>query len=300
MSIRLMSDIFSKFPHGGNRKLVLLAIADHANDDGFAWPSVELIAVKCNVSKRYVQEITAELCSLGWLRIARPDADNGRITNLYEVVIPEDAVDAVAVRRAEIKARQKTGRREQKFIVPEYGDEQEFTPGVNDSSLKSSLETSRTVAPSSTDATQAQEQLATLFAVEEQERLAEKTGEPALVQGRTSKTKAQPAAPGVDDWAQLTEGQRFFLECFGAKRYRTKVQADTIKELETEFGYDRLSKKIKWAAQIGMNMGKAIVSVETALRNPKGNPAKRAATVNPGKPGRTKVDITNITNRREM
>jgi hypothetical protein len=293
MSIQLMTQVYNKFPYGGNKKLVLLSIADHASDDGFAWPSVELIAVKCNVSKRYVQEITAELVELGWLRIRRPDADNGRITNLYEVIIPEDAIDAVAERRAAIKARQQKPRRhEQQFIVPEYWGEPEFTPGVNYSSPKSSLETSV-----KDNAGEEQPATAGTQVQEEQERLAEKDSPPAsLLKGRSSKTDR--AAADAEAWAQLTEGQRYFLECFGAKRYKTKVQSDTVAELEKDFGLDRLAQKVRWAAQKGMAMGNAIVSVESALRRPNGKQAKQAQLNNPGKPGRSVVDVTNITGRK--
>ena len=54
MSIRIMSDIWEmSFPP--TDKLVFLALADCANDEGLAWPSIATIARKSGVSERTVQ-----------------------------------------------------------------------------------------------------------------------------------------------------------------------------------------------------------------------------------------------------
>ena len=54
MSIRIMSDIWeTSFPP--TDKLVFLALADCANDEGLAWPSIATIARKSGVSERTVQ-----------------------------------------------------------------------------------------------------------------------------------------------------------------------------------------------------------------------------------------------------
>jgi len=73
-----------KVPVGGVVKLVLIALADHSDDEGFCWPGVRGIAAKCGITQRTVEHHTAELARLGWLRVEpqhRPDGS--RRSNLY-------------------------------------------------------------------------------------------------------------------------------------------------------------------------------------------------------------------------
>ena len=56
MSIKLMSQIFDRYPNGGGEMLLALAIADHAHDDGtHIYPSVSALAKKTRQSERTVQ-----------------------------------------------------------------------------------------------------------------------------------------------------------------------------------------------------------------------------------------------------
>lgn len=71
----------------GTTKLVLLAIADCANDEGGnAWPSMATIALKCGLeSERSAQRHVRSLVEMGELRV---DANMGRRgSNLYHVQI---------------------------------------------------------------------------------------------------------------------------------------------------------------------------------------------------------------------
>lgn len=80
MSIKLMSQVWERdFP--GDVKLVLLAMADHADDDGDnIFPSVARIAAKCNVSERTVQRHLAKLREQGVLEVQRPGSGRGNPT----------------------------------------------------------------------------------------------------------------------------------------------------------------------------------------------------------------------------
>lgn len=49
---------------GGNELLVLLAMADFANDEGFAYPRVSTLAAKTRVSERTVQRVLKQLTDL--------------------------------------------------------------------------------------------------------------------------------------------------------------------------------------------------------------------------------------------
>lgn len=66
MSIRLMSAVWSvDLPD--SEKLVLLALADCANDEGQCWPSMANLARKCSKSDRTIQAAIKELVSKGHL-----------------------------------------------------------------------------------------------------------------------------------------------------------------------------------------------------------------------------------------
>lgn len=67
MSIRVMTTVwYCDLPT--NQKIVLLAYADHAKDDGSSvFPAVETVAKKCSYSKRTVQRVTRELEAEGFL-----------------------------------------------------------------------------------------------------------------------------------------------------------------------------------------------------------------------------------------
>jgi len=71
MSIRLMTDVWrTDLPT--IEKMILLVIADHANDDGSeAWPSQATIAKKASVSIRTVQRSVNSLVIQGYLRMEK-------------------------------------------------------------------------------------------------------------------------------------------------------------------------------------------------------------------------------------
>src|SRR5260370_40677127 len=62
MSIRLMSQDWEDTRIGSQAELlVLLALADHARDDGLCWPSMRSIAGKARIEKRSAQRIIRRL-----------------------------------------------------------------------------------------------------------------------------------------------------------------------------------------------------------------------------------------------
>ncbi len=82
MSIKLMSAAWAvKTNH--TDKLVLMALADGANDDGVCWPSVSTIAEKSCLSVRGVQAAVARLNNAG---ILRKVMSNGH-SNTYLITI---------------------------------------------------------------------------------------------------------------------------------------------------------------------------------------------------------------------
>lgn len=86
MSIRLMSSIFENQEPKGAERLVLLALADNANDEGVCWPSVKTIAKKAAIDERRCHRIIKDLEELGYLIVTERQGANGlKSTNIYNV-----------------------------------------------------------------------------------------------------------------------------------------------------------------------------------------------------------------------
>lgn len=91
MSIKIMSSVWETSQHSGSSLLVLLAIADYANDSGEAWPSVSSLALKARISERQTQRTIKELEKSGEIEVlqkSKPVKTCGGIqyTNQYRVV----------------------------------------------------------------------------------------------------------------------------------------------------------------------------------------------------------------------
>lgn len=67
MSIQIMSQVWNGFPGNGSRLLALLSLADHANDDGLCWPSMNSIANKIRLSRSQAQRVVHGLIEDGYL-----------------------------------------------------------------------------------------------------------------------------------------------------------------------------------------------------------------------------------------
>lgn len=89
MSIRVMSQVWEHSRQQGSALLVLLAIADFADDDGWAYPSIERLAEKARMSTRNVRYVLRDLEASGELMI---EAGGGRHqTNRYRVLVAPPA-----------------------------------------------------------------------------------------------------------------------------------------------------------------------------------------------------------------
>jgi hypothetical protein len=68
MSVKISGLVWDRYEFGGNKRMVALAIADHAHDDGtHIFPGIERLAVKTMLSVRTIQRVLAEMQSDGWL-----------------------------------------------------------------------------------------------------------------------------------------------------------------------------------------------------------------------------------------
>lgn len=69
-------------------KLVLMALADNADDHGYCWPKMKTIAAKCSTSERTVQRTIKTLLAAGLLRKdARFDTSGRQVSNGYTLAL---------------------------------------------------------------------------------------------------------------------------------------------------------------------------------------------------------------------
>lgn len=97
MSMLLMVKAMQSKVGNPLRKLVLLKLADNANDQGECWPSYQYIADQCEMSKRSVMAHIEALISAGFLRKElRIGGEKGNKSNVYTLMIPS-AGDSLGV-----------------------------------------------------------------------------------------------------------------------------------------------------------------------------------------------------------
>lgn len=88
MSVGCMIEVFRNSKSSGNDRLVLLAIADEADDEGRnAFPSVRRLAAKANCHTETVTESLKRLEALGELEVTRPERQGRGRFNRYKVLL---------------------------------------------------------------------------------------------------------------------------------------------------------------------------------------------------------------------
>jgi hypothetical protein len=132
MSIKLMSWVFEHSESVSGERLVLLAIADSANDEGVCWPSYETIAKKANVSRRYVMDVIKKLEEVGIIKVSHRYKDGLNTSNVYQMVIPTVVIPSSLPLDSELPS-----------------SEPQITRVVNPRSLGSDPQITRVVNPSS-------------------------------------------------------------------------------------------------------------------------------------------------------
>ena len=85
MSLAVSTACWIKSAATGTARLVLLAIADYADDDGAAFPSVDSLAKKCRMSKRNMQERLKSLIESGELTVLRNQGPPPKYPNIYRI-----------------------------------------------------------------------------------------------------------------------------------------------------------------------------------------------------------------------
>ena len=93
MSIKIMSEVWDTADVDGAPLLVLLALADYANENGICWPAVATLARKTRVSERHVRRILGALERSGNIVIGYREGPMR--VNVYKVLVGGDTVSGV-------------------------------------------------------------------------------------------------------------------------------------------------------------------------------------------------------------
>lgn len=85
MSMELMVKAMKAKVGNPLRKLVLIKLADNANDQGECWPSYQTIAEQCEISRRSVMTHVKKLEDDGFLRREYRAGEKGNSTNIFHM-----------------------------------------------------------------------------------------------------------------------------------------------------------------------------------------------------------------------
>lgn len=77
MSMSLMVDAMKLKIGNPTRKLVLIKLADNANDNGICWPSYDHIAEQCEISRRTAIRQVKELVDMGLIKVTYREGEKG-------------------------------------------------------------------------------------------------------------------------------------------------------------------------------------------------------------------------------
>lgn len=93
MSIKVTNWVWARSESRNGARLVMLALADRADDDGKAWPSIEDLCERTLLSPRAVQKGIAKLVEIGELKVE--SGGGRRVRNRYTIVPKPRTSDGV-------------------------------------------------------------------------------------------------------------------------------------------------------------------------------------------------------------
>lgn len=118
MSIRCQTWVYEHSEATGNERLVLLAIADEADDDGTnGHPGIDRIAHKARVNKRTTMRCIDRLEAAGRLVVHRPEVKGRGHFNTYVVVMAEGVKGGTLAPAPPEKGREKARNGAQPYLA---------------------------------------------------------------------------------------------------------------------------------------------------------------------------------------
>ena len=86
MSVLWIGWAYKQTTGSASAKAILVKIADNANDDGIAWPSIKTIAKHVELSPRAVQNNIRRLADDGFLKIEERYVGDVQLPNVYQLI----------------------------------------------------------------------------------------------------------------------------------------------------------------------------------------------------------------------
>ena len=88
MGVEASTAVWKRSKHKGTKLVLMLAIADFANDEGVSWPSTVTLAKKIRMSHSFTRIKLKELEDSGELKILVPGG--GRVSNRYKITLLDE------------------------------------------------------------------------------------------------------------------------------------------------------------------------------------------------------------------
>lgn len=95
MSVKISDRVWDNSQHDGTELTIMLALADHSNDDGVSWPGIARLAQKSRRSERYVRRVIRQLEQGGELVVAERAGRSN--TNMYFITLGFGRPEMVAI-----------------------------------------------------------------------------------------------------------------------------------------------------------------------------------------------------------
>jgi hypothetical protein len=120
MSIRIMAQVWDieGVDLDGSKLLLLLALADYANDNGVCWPSIPTLAKRARVGERQCMRLLQWLVDNGYIKVVERGTSRG-VTNLYHV-LPKDEPEkgdiqgAFDIKKGDIQGKRRVTSRDER------------------------------------------------------------------------------------------------------------------------------------------------------------------------------------------
>ena len=87
MSVKIMARVWAHSQQKGGELLVMLALADFANDAGESWPSIPTLAEKARLAERHARRVLRNLESAGEIRRVGSNGGRNRRNHYFITVI---------------------------------------------------------------------------------------------------------------------------------------------------------------------------------------------------------------------
>ena len=130
MSIFVSTEVWKHCPLSGDRLLLMLALADHSNDEGICWPSQKSLSERIRCTERGVQKMIDALIVQGEVVLLRPGQNRGK-SAVYKLAKYADGKGEPEDRRANVGTRK--GEPEDKKGRTSCSPESSIEPSIESS-----------------------------------------------------------------------------------------------------------------------------------------------------------------------